>query len=671
MKVSIKRENGFLKVDINGKLYDPLAFKSFRPNEKNVTEFYSAGVRLFSVLSSGIINALGVPYSLYGESWVGEKEYDFSAIDRQMDMFISCAPDGYFAPMLQVDTRPWFLHKHKNAPNSFTNLSWAAHCKEWKKAAARYLRAAIRHCEEKYGDRIYGYFILGGMTTEWLAHPDHEGAHPLKEAAFKRWMKNKKAVLPGREQLDSTGRVFLDESEQLVFEARRFHAQTVSDVLLYFAAEAQGVIRHKKLLGCYYGYLMHLGGEFLYDSGHLGYERVFYSDDIDMISSPSDYNYRRLSDPSAFMLTQSTLDRLNKLYFLEFDHITHVAPTMINEPSPDDSGNSCLKEIPGANNKCKDETESLNLMWRDFILCYARGAALWWFDMFDGWFRSEKMMRAIQKMVALNGRLKGKSRQSVAEIAVFAEGEAMYHVRKTSGIATYSLIDMHGSLSGLGAPYDLYTFGDIGSVRDGYKLIVLLNQYEISAAGKKAIDKLKSSGAAVLYMYAPDYAGKDGNSVDRISAAVGMRIRESKDGHGGLVVDGRVYENKVEAPYFDVVDDSAIPLARAEDGAVIVAKAKNARDYYAAVPYIPSVVLKRIAKDSGVFIYSDEEKVYTYANEAAIGVYNATDTDAEICVNADGTYVDMIEDGEYESRNGTLILPKKMLNAFLLVRKED
>ena len=61
MKVKTTRENGLLKIDIDGKLYDPLSFKSFRPNPQNISEFYKAGVRLFSVLSSGIICALGVP----------------------------------------------------------------------------------------------------------------------------------------------------------------------------------------------------------------------------------------------------------------------------------------------------------------------------------------------------------------------------------------------------------------------------------------------------------------------------------------------------------------------------------------------------------------------------------------------------------------------------------
>ena len=153
-RAKVVRNNGCLKIDIDGKLFDPLSFKSFRPNPRNVSEFYRAGVRLFSVLTSGVTSALGVPYSLYGESWVGPGIYDFSAIDRQMDMFLENAPDAYFAPMLQLDTRDWYLKLHPEVPNSFTHLSQIACDETWKKEAADYMKAAIRHIEQKSGHRV-------------------------------------------------------------------------------------------------------------------------------------------------------------------------------------------------------------------------------------------------------------------------------------------------------------------------------------------------------------------------------------------------------------------------------------------------------------------------------------------------------------------------------------
>lgn len=668
----IIRHNGVLKIEIDGKLYDPLSFKSFRANEKNISEFYGAGVRLFSVLIGGLTSALGVPYSLFGDTWVGDDQYDFTPIDAQMDLFLKNAPDAYFAPMIQVDTRDWYLQAHPEAVNSFTHLSWAAFDEAWKKAAAEYLKAAIRHCEEKYGDRIYGYFILGGMTTEWLAHPDKEASHPLKEKGYRAFCKNEDARLPSVEELTRTDGAFLDANEENVYTARRFHAETVADLLLYFAGEAQDVLQHKKLLGCYFGYLLHLAGEYLYNSGHLAYEKVFLSPDIDMISSPSCYRYRKLEDPSAFMLTQKTLDTRGKLYFLEFDHITHVAPEEIVDGREDDADNRRLVKIPGADSRCKDETESLNLMLRDYLLCRANGTALWWFDMFDGWFRSDNMMQTIARMVTLTKQLSALPNDRRHDIAVFAEGEAMYRARKTSKLATRALSDVKRTLSECGCSYDLYSLCDLSlpQIRD-YRLLLFLNQYEISEETRSLVKALQESGGTVVWLYAPDYANGGECDAGRIADCTGIQVAEGDVPHGGIVYENVAASYDFVAPYFSVMDESATPLACFEDGTVAVAsrKAGNGQSIYVATPNLPSALLRTVAEQAGAFVYSRDALVYTYPTEAFVGVYNATAGDATVYLPEDGVYRDLIENKCYNCLQGKLRLPLKPIRAYLLVKE--
>ena len=79
-------------------------------------------------------------------------------------------------------------------------------------------------------------------------------------------------------------------------------------------------------------------------------------------------------------------------------------------------------------------------------------------------------------------------------------------------------------------------------------------------------------------------------------------------------------------------------------------------------------MLRDIIRNCGIFLYSDTPLVYTYVNADAIGVYNATEGEARIAVREDGVYKDMIEGGTYESKNGLLVLPKKPIRAYLLVR---
>lgn len=665
-RAKVVRHNGCLKIDIDGQLYDPLSFKSFRPNPQNVSEFYRAGVRLFSVLTSGVTSALGVPYSLYGESWVGPGVYDFSAIDRQMDMFLENAPDAYFAPMLQLDTRDWYLKLHPQVPNSFTHLSQIACDETWKKEAADYMKAAIRHIEQKYGHRVYGYFLLCGTTTEWFSHFDKEAPHPIKNAGYQKWLGDENAQLPPVERLEKEGGVFLGEDEQDVYLARKFHNELIAELALYFVGEAQSVLRHSKLMGLYYGYLFELGGQRLYNDGALGYEKIFLSPDVDMISSPSAYGYRGLADPSAFMVTQKTLDAHNKIYFLEFDHITHTAPERITDGLDPNSPNNKLVMIPGAKNKCKNETESLNLMYRDFVLCQGSGAALWWFDMFDGWFRSEGMMDAVKKMIGIAKLLSETSAESAAQVAVFAEGESMYRARKSARLATACLSDIRRTLAQCGAPYDLYSISDVElEAVSRYQVLIFVNQYDIPAKTRKQIEE-KCAGKTVLWLYAPDYANSGRCDAENIRRLTGMAVTAGESTHGALFYGDARMDCGLAAPYFCVQDDTCEPLACFEDGAVAVARKE--KTVYAATCNLPSGLLRDILEHAGVFLYSRQDRVYTYANSGVVGVYNATDSDAVICLPEDGVYRDLISGQEYVCRQRQLRLEKRALNAYLLRR---
>lgn len=674
MKTKVVRDNGILKIDINGKLYNPLSFKSFRPNEKNVSEFYDAGIRLFSVLTSGITSALGVPYSLYGESWVGENEYDFSKIDDQMDMFIKNAPDGFFAPMIQLDTREWYLKLHPEVPNSFTHLSQIAYDETWRKAAADYMKKAILHIEEKYGDKVYGYFLLCGTTTEWFSEKDFEASHPIKEKGFKKWTNDENAKLPDLERLNLKGDVFLTPDEKDVYIARKFHSETIADLILYFTGEAQSVLNHNKLLGLYYGYLFELGGERLFNNGILDYEKVFLSPDIDMISSPSSYPYRKIGDPSAFMLTKETLDAHNKLYFLEFDHITHVAPDEIKEGYDENNKNGIITKIPGSRSKCKTETESLNLMYRDFVLCTANQTALWWFDMFDGWFRSEGMMNAISEMIEINKTLCNIKTEQNAEVAVFAEGSSMYRVRKSSNLATVCLSDIRRTLASMGAPYNLYSICDLNLEKIGkYKVYIFINQYDITDENKRIIEeKLKKAGKSILWIYAPDYAGNGNLNAQNISKITGINVDFSDTSNGKLVFKNETFDYPLSTPYFYINDETANTLSYFENKKVSAGykEVDGFKSFYVATPNLPPKLLRDILKLSDVYIYSDEDLVYTYVNSYVTGVYNASGKDCEINLAQDGEYKDLIEDKIYQCKNGKLKLPEKDINAFLLVREE-
>ena len=649
MEVKLARKNGTLKIEIDGTMYEPLSFKSFRPTERNITDFYNAGVRLFSILSSGLNSILGVPYSLYGESWLGIDNYDFSVVDKQIDLFIKCAPEGYFALMFQLDTRKWYIEE-EDCPDSFTSLSQIAGNSKWRHAAAEYMKAIIRHVEEKYPDRFYGYFLLGGTTTEWFSGRDYFSPHQMKTDDYRKYIGKPDAPVPEKDRicLDKS-RVFYDMANDAdVIEYVRYHNTIISDAITYFASEAQTVLKHKKLLGVYYGYLFELAGARLWNDGSLGYMKVFDSPDIDMISSPSSYEYRKHIDPSAFMVTFDSLDRRNKLYYLEFDHITHLAPQYIEGHA-----------IPGFDSKLADENQTIDIMRRDFCLTASKGAALWWFDMFEGWFYSDGMKKEIAHMIEISKRLSERKAENISEIAVFADGNSLMYVNKESQINKPLLSAQRKGLAYLGAPYDVYDVADIEKIEaDKYKLFIFLDSFELSEQAKEVISqRFKKKGKTILWCYAPGYICENKADVSNISELTDISVCNYSGNDTTAIGYGVEYgfDCRYDAMFF--ASDGEVLAKYKGDGKTALAR-KKLKDYtsvYSALGNLPSRVLREIAKDAGVFVYSEDDNP-VYVNNLFIGVCSHTDGTLSLNIPKSGQLKNLFDGTVYDVANGRLEL---------------
>ena len=244
----------------------------------------------------------------------------------------------------------------------------------------------------------------------------------------------------------------------------------------------------------------------------------------------------------------------------------------------------------------------------------------------------------------------------MAQVAVFAEGESMYHVRKSAGIATVCLSDMRRTLAEMGAPYDLYSMGDLAACDpEQYRLIILLNNYDISSL-PAILPSLQTHGRK--------------NSPEQISKAVGMGVLQSGESHGSLVYQGKTVENTLAAPYFSIADETAKVYACFADGTPAVAGTEDGKSIYAAMPFLPSELLRDLVRNNGIFIYSKDPRVYTYVNADAVCVYNATDGDAVVFVPDDGVYTDQITKETFTATGGKIQLPQRKLRAYLLTRDE-
>ena len=255
--VKIIYDNGVPFIDIDGKRFDPAAFRSFRPRPDNVSLAARTGIELMQILVSGLPCTLGVPYSMYGGVWKGDGEYDFSAFDKQFEMFRRYAPNAYFNVMLQLDVCPWFAEKHPDEEtDSYRHITELALNEEWKRSAADYLKAFITYAEEHYGDRIWAYSIAAGSSNEWfdnsLLDQTFDRSNTKLTALWRREIGKPDAVPPTVETLDAGCDLRAPTSDE--FRYLEIATQQTSNLICYFAAEAQKALKHQKLFGLFYGY---------------------------------------------------------------------------------------------------------------------------------------------------------------------------------------------------------------------------------------------------------------------------------------------------------------------------------------------------------------------------------------------------------------------------------
>ena len=468
METKIIQKNGVNHISVDGKIIDSVAFKTFRPTLNNVGDFYRAGVRIFHVFCSGLPSGLKMPYSLYGETWFGEGDYRFENFDRQMEMFLKAAPEAYFFINLHVDVRPWWLEQNPGNVNSFTHLSQIAANEKWRRDTEDYIKAFISYAEAHYGDKIIGYWLLGGQTTEWFSFSDKEETHPVKLAAFRKYMGDSDIEIPSEEERTRPKpQIFLDLAvDETLIRYRRFHAELISGLVLDFCRAAKEQLGYKKLVGVFFGYVMELCSTLWY-YGHMDFDRVNQSPYVDMIATPSSYQFRKYDDGTAYMILSESLKLHGKVYFASFDNLTFLTPTVLSDPRRlcNDPETTEALELLTTRFKRTDllntREKTIHGLRREMMHRLASRCGTWWFDMLEGWYFDDGLMNEIKSLAEKSARLLNEPCHSAAEICVFVGSEPLYSVNPTSDIHFETVVRQRGDLSRIGAPYDLYSISDL------------------------------------------------------------------------------------------------------------------------------------------------------------------------------------------------------------------
>jgi len=560
-----------------------MAFHSYLRNLATVKQFGELGVNTVTCFPANTLSSVGVPYSPYPPVWLAPNLYDFACLDKQFQDLLQVNPQARIVCEIDLNTPGWWprwLGAAHDRDDSFTKLGKVAANSTWRQETRAYLQAMLKHLEENYSQQIIAYVLVGGMTLEWqdMARGEESAS---RRAAWRKWMTDKGFpdpidIPPASVRDHVTHGIFRDPAEDAIgVNYWRFNADLVAETILFYAQATQEVIKHRVPLGVYYGYwLEHGRGRLLYE-GHLGFERVLQSPDVDFFLAPGSYADRQLGGASGFMSCLASIKFHGKGFVHEVDHRTHTAKSVTLLGLP----------VPGHQLGFPDEEATIAGLRREFALALIQGTAMWWFDMFGHWYEGDRVLNAIQQMAALWHKVAQEPCKSVAEVAMFVDSESLFYLDGMAPSFNDFLINQRISLSKMGAPFDVYTFSDLATVDlSQYKMVLFPNLFVVDAEKRKLLkERVCRSGRTVLWVYAP-----------------------------GIISDGRYEPAGVE-------ELTGVPFGTSE---VTTRSMGDWRSVFSPRPNVTAKVLREIAKQAGVHLYCEEGQV-VYVNSRFLAFHTA------------------------------------------------
>lgn len=485
------------------------AYRSFLPEFDAMKRFAAAGVRTICFFPGNTTNSLGQPYAQYPSIWNWFDRYEFSSLDQQIADLKKAVPEAEFICMIDLNSPEWLsrqLSLAHESGDSFTHLTEALANPRWKEATLHYLRAFLEYAETHYADSIQAYVLACGHTDEWFDHNGELcGLH--KQRACNDWRAAHglaPAEPPSALKMntpDYDGLLFDPAVSSAVIEYRRFCSELVGNTICEFAAEARKLIRPEAEIGVFYGYVVtRLGAA---ESGHLAYEQVLKSPDIDFMISPGSYGDRAMGGGGGWLGCSGSEKLAGKIHMHECDQRTH---THNRDLTPYVS-----LHVPHWENTEEDVAG----IKREFSLALLKRSSLWWFDMWGGFYQEPVLFENFRLMKEIyDSRIRLPS-HNVEEVAMIVDPDALAYFDQRSPRQRDFQPDSRKKLNRLGAPFETWCLRDVPSIPNLHeiKFFIFATPWEITPEKAELLNRyVLNHDRTILWFYAPGIS--DGESFD-------------------------------------------------------------------------------------------------------------------------------------------------------------
>jgi len=705
----VKRYKGAPSLFVNGKLTSSLI--CFTSESRDLADFLKAGFRMVD---------MNLPFD-----WIGPEKYDFSKTDEEVEKYLKQEPSLLLLPRINAIPGRWWCDRF---PNDLTLKSDGSRAgmfgepcyfsfasESYRTLSHRALAALLTHLETKFGNNIVGYFICNGVFGEWFswnaywqadpgaAPPKNFGVEdysPPAQTAFRQWVKGKyqgrtedlrrawgdskltfaTVQIPSEEiRKHPTHGIFFDPGiSRQVPDYFEFFNSVIARALLEQCRLTKELTHRRKIVGVFYGYLWcnypHLS---LNHSGHLGFDKVLHSPDIDFIASPYSYDNRMVGGADTSQTLPATIALHDKLYLNEVDTETHLHQRQWRW------GDSL--RLP------RTFEETRGLLIRDFGYSFSGSFGMWYMDLLGGMFHDPEIISLLSKVRAIDRQYLEVEKQPKADVAVVLDEDSFRYFADGEILFTALLsVQKQWGLAFMGTPFDMIRLRDFEDANlPDYKCYIMLNTFHVTPQQRAATQaKLKRNHATAVWIYAPGYIDQN-LSLENMQALTGIRLRES-DSPGELRVEitardhpytrslphGLAYGTDVNVdsikPWFDhrlyLKDplDSTLRrdlpgfrisprfwgddpkakvlgrLAGLDRPGLLVKEQDGWTSVYSSAPILPADLLRNIARAAGCHIYSEANDV-VYANRILLGIYSPSGGDRTIRLPRAARVIDLIE----------------------------
>ncbi len=479
-----------------------IAYRSFYTQLNTIEKFSKTGYDTICIFPAHTVNSRGTPYSQYPPVWTWYDQLDFSVLDRIFDDVGKAMPDASYLCMIDLNAPIWLEHiKYYSCCDSFNNLGKAVHNPDWREPTEKFLTAFLDYTESRYGDRIKAYILACGATDEWYDYSNGtDDSH--RRAAWRRWRSARNLPDPVdippesiRTHLSHDDFLRDPEYDKNAIDYWKFCNESIAETILDFAAVTRSRIRPETQIGCFYGYILEKAIRTLVSCGHLEYEKVLASPDIDFLISPGTYTDRQIGGGSGFLIPHGTASVHRKRLLHECDQRTHTY-------NPYLSADITLR-TPSA---WPDEKSTVAGLKREAALGLINRTNLWWFDMWGDFYQGEAVMNTLAQIRKLWDQFGGISCRNRSEIALIVDPQSTYYIGENHPRATQVHLRLRNTMNRLGAPFEVYSFNDIPLIADlnQYKLLIFNSTFELTPEKLAMLERFAfKSNRSVLWLYAP------------------------------------------------------------------------------------------------------------------------------------------------------------------------